>query len=74
MLKQQLHQAASKPQEHETSTIGINLPVETGELLHRVTFERSQRSGGPSSVCALLVQLLERHTRELEKELASPSR
>ena len=74
MLKQQVRQAVQKPQERTHRTTGINLPTETWELLRRVAFERSRRSGGRGSVSALLVQLVERHKRELEKELASASR
>jgi hypothetical protein len=74
MLKQQVRQAVPKPQERTHRTTGINLPTETWELLRRVAFERSRRSGGRGSVSALLVQLVERHKRELERELASASR
>ena len=44
-----------------------NLLVEIWELLNRVAFERFRRFGGRSSVSALLVQLVERHKRGLEK-------
>jgi hypothetical protein len=74
MQRQQVRQAATKPEERTYRTTGINLPVEIWELLNRVAFERSRRSGGRGSVSALLVQLAERHKRELEKELASASR
>jgi len=42
--------------------------------LRRVAFERSLRSPGRASVSALLVELVERHKKELQKELASASR
>lgn len=74
MSKQQPRRVAGKPQGRTHRTTGINLPTETWELLRRVAFERSRRSGGRGSVSALLVQLVERHKRELEKELASASR
>jgi hypothetical protein len=73
MLKKQFRAVAPK-RERTHRTTGINLPTETWELLHRVAFERSRRSGGRGSVSALLVQLVERHKRELEKELATASR
>jgi hypothetical protein len=65
---------AEKPQERKNRTTGINLPAEMWELLNRVAFERAKRFGGRGSVSALLVQLVERHRKELEKELASSSR
>jgi hypothetical protein len=74
MPKQQARQVALKPQERKHRTTGINLPTETWELLRRVAFERSRRSGGRGSVSALLVQLVDRHKKELEKELASATR
>jgi hypothetical protein len=73
MLKKQFHPVGEK-QDRTHRTTGINLAAETGELLRRVAFERSRRSGGRSSVSALLVQLVEHHKRELEKEVASASR
>ena len=74
MLKSKVRQAVPKPQERTHRTTGINLPTATWELLRRVAFERSRRSGGRGSVSALLVQLVEQHKRELEKELVSASR
>ncbi len=74
MLKQQARQATAKPQERTHRTTGINLPTETWELLRRVAFERSRRDGGRGSVSALLVELVDRHKRELQKELAAASR
>ena len=49
-------------------TSGINLPVEIYQLLNRVAFSRSLKNGGRPSVSALLVDL-QRHRKELEKEL-----
>ena len=74
MVKPQTRQAATKPQVRTHRTTGINLPTETWELLRRVAFERSRRDGGRGSVSALLVELVDRHKRELQKELASASR
>jgi hypothetical protein len=74
MLKSKARPAGPKPQDRTHRTTGINLPTETWELLRRVAFERSRKSGGRGSVSALLVQLVERHKRELEKELAAASR
>ena len=74
MVKQQARKVTPKTQERTHRTTGINLPTETWELLRRVAFERSRRSGGRGSVSALLVELVDRHKRELEKELASASR
>ena len=65
--------AASKPQadSQETTfkTTGINLPTDIWELLNRVAFERAKKYGGRPSVSALLVDLVQRHRKELEKEL-----
>jgi len=71
MLKTKVRPTGPKSEERTHRTTGINLPTETWELLRRVAFERSRRSGGRGSVSALLVQLVERHKRELEKELAA---
>ncbi len=71
MLKTKSPSAGLKPQDRTHRTTGINLPTETWELLRRVAFERSRRSGGRGSVSALLVELVDRHKRELEKELAA---
>jgi hypothetical protein len=72
MYKKQVQ--VSKPQARTHRTTGINLPADTLDLLRRVAFERSRRYGGRGSVSALLVQLIERHKKELEKELASVGR
>ena len=74
MIKAKARPAGSKPEERTHRTTGINLPTATWELLRRVAFERSRRDGGRGSVSALLVELVDRHKRELEKELASASR
>ena len=50
-------------------TTGINLPSDIWELLNRVAFERAKKYGGRPSVSALLVDLVQRHRKELEKEL-----
>lgn len=74
MAKPKVRANAGKAESSKTRTTGIVLPTELWELLRRVAFERSRKSGGRGSVSALLVQLVERHKRELEKELASASR
>jgi hypothetical protein len=51
-------------------TTGFHLSKSLWELLNRVAFERARTKGGRASVSALLVELVERHKRELEKELA----
>ncbi len=51
-------------------TTGINLPSDIWILLNRVAFERAKKYGGRPSVSGLLVQLVERHRKELEKELS----
>ena len=61
MLKQQTRQAVLQPPERTHRTTGINLPIETWELLRRVAFERSRRGGGGGSLSALLVELGDRH-------------
>jgi len=71
MLKKQFPVGEKRGRSHRTT--GINLPTETWELL-RQAFERSRRSGGQGSVSALLLQPVERHERELEKELESARR
>jgi len=59
------------PEEERTHrTTGINLPADMWELLNRVAFERAKRHGGRPSVSALLVDLVHRHRKELERELA----
>jgi hypothetical protein len=52
-------------------TTGINLPTDIWELLNRVAFERAKRQGGRPSVSALLVNLVEQHRKQLERELAA---
>ena len=60
------------PEEPERTykTTGINLPSDIWELLNRCAFERAKKFGGRPSVSALLVDLVQRHRKELEKELA----
>lgn len=55
--------------ERSHRTTGINLPADIWELLNRVAFERARKYGGRSSVSALLVELVQRHRKELEREL-----
>jgi len=63
--------AKSQPDQQEPTykTTGINLPVDIWELLNRVAFERAKKFGGRPSVSGLLVDLVQRHRKELEKEL-----
>jgi hypothetical protein len=65
--------AKPEPEEPERTdkTTGINLPSDIWELLNRVAFERAKKFGGRPSVSALLVDLVQRHRKELEKELGS---
>lgn len=59
------------PTEERTHrTTGINLPAEMWELLNRVAFERAKKYGGRPSVSKLLVELVERHRKELEREMS----
>ena len=55
--------------ERTHKTTGINLPADIWELLNRVAFERAKKYGGRPSVSALLVDLVQRHWKELEKEV-----
>ena len=57
------------PAQRTHQTTGINLPLELWSLLNRVAFHRALRQGGRPSVSALLVELIEKHRKELEKEL-----
>jgi hypothetical protein len=50
-------------------TTGINVPSDVWELLNRVAFERAKERGGRPSVSALLVDLVQHHRKELEREL-----
>jgi predicted CopG family antitoxin len=63
--------AKPEPEEPERShiTSGINLPFDVYQLLNRVAFQRALKRGGRPSVSALLVDLVQRHRKELEKEL-----
>jgi len=74
MPTQPVRQVSPKPDDRKTRSTGIVMPTKTWELLRRVAFERSRRFGGRGSVSALLVELVDRHQAELEKELPSASR
>ncbi len=63
-----------EPQERPYKTTGLHLPSDLWELLNRVAFERAKTRGGRASVSALLVDMIELHRKELEKELAAASR
>ena len=66
--------AASEAKDRPYKTTGVHLPADQWELLNRVAFERARTKGGRASVSALLVAMIERHRKELEKELANASR
>jgi hypothetical protein len=55
-------------------TTGVHLPADLWELLNRVAFERARTRGGRASVSALLVEMIERHRKQLERELGSAAR
>jgi hypothetical protein len=57
--------------ERPYKTTGVHLPTDLWELLNRVAFERARTKGGRASVSALLVDMIELHRRDLEKELAA---
>jgi hypothetical protein len=62
--------AAPRNEEERTHrTTGINLRSDLWELCNRVAFSRAKRHGGRPSVSALLTDLIERHKKELEREL-----
>ena len=63
--------AAPEPQDRPYKTTGVHLPADLWELLNRVAFERARTKGGRASVSALLVGLIERHRKDLERELAA---
>lgn len=65
---------ASVTNERPYKTTGLHLPADLWELLNRVAFERSRTRGGRASVSALLVDMIELHRKELEKELAAANR
>jgi hypothetical protein len=65
--------APSRPERHYKTT-GVHLPADLFELLNRVALERAKSRGGRASVSALLVEMIERHRKELEKELVSANR
>lgn len=52
----------------------INIPEDVWVLLNRVAFRRAQTRGGRPSVSALLVGLVEKHRKELQKELQDEPR
>ncbi len=56
------------PDAGETLTTAIVIPRSTWRLLRAVAFKRAQERGGRPSVSALVLELVERHQKELEKE------
>jgi hypothetical protein len=69
MKKRPASKSQPDSQEPSYKTTGINLPSDIWELLNRCAFERAKKFGGRPSVSALLVDLVQRHRKELEKEL-----
>ena len=61
---------ARTPAERGTIVAGVNFNIETWTLLHKVAFARALRYGGRPSVSKILGQLVEKHRKELEKELS----
>ena len=66
--------AVPEPEDRPYKTTGLHLPADLWELLNRVAFERAKTRGGRASISALLVDMIELHRKELEKELAAASR
>ena len=66
--------AVSEAKDRPYKTTAVHLPADQWELLNRVAFERARTRGGRASVSALLVAMIDRHRKELQKELASASR
>ncbi len=60
--------APTAPYAGETLTTAIVIPRSTWRLLRAVAFMRAQEQGGRPSVSALVLELVERHQKELEKE------
>ena len=73
MAKRKPPVAESSAPDQPYKTTGINLPADVWELLNRVAFERAKERGGRPSVSALLVDLVQRHRKELERELPKPA-
>ncbi len=61
-------QAPTAPDAGETLTTAIVIPRSTWRLLRAVAFKRAQEQGGRPSVSALVLELVDRHRKELEKE------
>jgi hypothetical protein len=53
-----------------TITTAIHIPKNTWRLLRAVAFRRAQDSGGRVSVSRLVAELVEKHRRELEREIS----
>ncbi len=60
--------APTAPDASEKLTTAIVIPRSTWRLLRAVAFKRAQEQGGRPSVSALVMELVERHRKELEKE------
>jgi len=59
----------SSASDRQYKTTGFHLPKNLWELLNRVAFERARTKGGRASVSALLVELVEKHQKQLDREL-----
>ncbi len=60
--------ALTAPDAGETLTTAIVIPRSNWRLLRVVAFKRAQEQGDWPSVSALVMELVERHRKELEKE------
>jgi hypothetical protein len=49
-------------------TTAVHIPRATHDLLRRAAFKRALDDGGRASVSALVVEIVERHRKELEAE------
>ncbi len=55
--------------DQETLTTAIHIPKSMWSLLRTVAFRRAELHGGRASVSALLVDLVNKHRKELEAQL-----
>ncbi len=60
--------ALTAPDAGKTLTTAIVIPRSTWRLLRAVAFKHAQEQGDWPSVSALVLELVERHRKELEKE------
>jgi hypothetical protein len=57
--------------DRQYKTNGFHIPKNPWELLNRVAFERARTKGGRASESALLAELVEKHQKQLERELTA---